>query len=203
MWNICRTTLSGGNFSGKLNPSALSLMLRGSTVRKQRSGGTATSHISTTEGSMRLTLCSNWRRRTARSSRDRKGLLWFLSTLSNPARISSKTGLLIDIFELGDKILLRSLTTMNENHVYCNYGETSRKIMNTCSVDRFEGSAFGHPSHRNFLCHEAQPAKEEKIRSCRHPTRLFLSVIHRSWNFLSWNFDSTVLSIKIKQYLSM
>ncbi|XP_043283698.1 E3 ubiquitin-protein ligase UBR5 isoform X2 [Venturia canescens] len=66
-------SLSGGNFSGLLNSAALSLTLQGNTGRNQRSGITATSNISTTQGSTRLTVGFTGVGEPPRSSREREG----------------------------------------------------------------------------------------------------------------------------------
>lgn len=66
-------SLSGGNFSGLFNSAAVSLTLQGNSNRNQRSGITATSNISTTQSSTRLTVGFTGVGDPPRNNRDREG----------------------------------------------------------------------------------------------------------------------------------
>ncbi|XP_014299219.1 E3 ubiquitin-protein ligase UBR5 [Microplitis demolitor] len=66
-------SLSGGNFTGLLNSAAMSLTLQGNTGRNQRTGMTASSNISTTQGSTRLTVGFTGVGEAPRNAREREG----------------------------------------------------------------------------------------------------------------------------------
>lgn len=67
-------SLSGGNLTGLLNSAALSLTLQGNAGRNHRSGMTATSNISTTQGSTRLTVGFTGVGEAPRSGRERESM---------------------------------------------------------------------------------------------------------------------------------
>lgn len=74
-------SLSGGNFTGLLNSAAMSLTLQGNTGRNQRTGMTASSNISTTQGSTRLTVGFTGVGEAPRNAREREGSHFFFISL--------------------------------------------------------------------------------------------------------------------------